>query len=71
MSTGLQIWTIYDHPTDHPYSFVARQFVNDQPTDLLIVAPTLQNLRDGFEALGLSCIARSEADDPVIVECWL
>ena len=41
----LEIWTIYDHPSDFPDSFVARKFVLDQPTGEIMIAATLPDLR--------------------------
>jgi len=66
----IDIWTVYDHPSDWPHGFVARKFVLDQPTNEVFKASTLGQLRAMLPE-GLTCLARSEQDDPVIVECWL
>lgn len=68
--TDVTIWTIYDHPTDYPDKFVARKFILDKPTSEVIIADTLEELREMLP-LGLSCFNRSVTDDPVIVETWM
>ena len=74
--TALQIWTVYDHPTDYPDNFVARRFDVDgdgvRPTSNIIIAPDLDTLRNVLQfQMGLSCITRYADDDPNIVEVWL
>ena len=71
MTDALTIWTIYDHPRDFPDNYVARRFENDVPTTEVIIAPDLDKLRRFFIHNGLVCIARSEEDQPQIVESWL
>jgi hypothetical protein len=66
----MDIWTVYDHPSDFPDLWVARRFTLDQPTRDVRTSVTL----DGLRALlppGLVCIARHPQDDPRIVECWI
>jgi len=70
----LSIWVVYDHPRDFPDSFVARKFLLDQPTEVVMVAGTLDEIRDIIRRTAgqpLACISRSPDDDPVIVESWL
>ena len=76
MSDKLAMWTIYDHPSDYPNNFVARKFVigdGSEPviTKEMMVCPSLTAIREMLAELGLSCITRSEDDDPKIVETWL
>lgn len=66
----LSIWTIYDHPRDFPDNFVARAFTTG-PTNEIILATELEQLRDAFDKAGLVCLARNPNDDPNIVETWL
>lgn len=73
---ALAMWTVYDHPTDYPEKYVARRFEVDRsgpkPTDSIIIAPDLDSLRAILALdLHLVCLARSEEDDPKIVETWL
>ena len=70
MTTGLQIWVVYDSPSDRPGVFVSRKWINDVPTEVTVQAPTLDALRGKLPA-GLYCIPRSLGDDPRIVECWI
>jgi hypothetical protein len=69
----LQIWTVYDHPSDYPDKYVARLHVVSKsgtgPTTEMFVADTLEELRVLLPP-GLYCLPRYAADDPVIVETW-
>jgi len=72
----LRLWTIYKHPKDFPDSYVARQFevTPDQgarPTASIVIASSLEFLREQMMDMGLVKLARSPEDDPVIVETWL
>jgi hypothetical protein len=67
----LDIWTVYDHPLDFPDCFIARKFVLDQPTEEIMTAPTLDELRDRLAEMGLVALARSPEDDAKIVETWV
>ena len=71
----LVMWTVYDHPTDHPGGFIARRHdvgKGGKPivTDHVITGG-LENIRTLFKQAGLTVIPRHQQDDPVIVECWL
>jgi hypothetical protein len=68
---GLTLWTIYDHPRDHPDMFVARKFIYDRPTMSTLMSGDLERLRDTLRGMGLVCINRDPSDDPKIVETWL
>ena len=73
----LQIWTIYDRPSDHPSNFVARLSLVGgktgvpEVTEHLLVSTDLDALRHHLMALGLTCIPRYPEDEPHIVEVWL
>jgi len=72
----LAMWTVYDHPTDYPDKYVARRFDVGRdgpvPSESIIIMDDLGRLRDmlAFE-MHLTCLTRSEGDDPKIVETWL
>jgi hypothetical protein len=72
----LDIWTVYDHPTDYPNNYVARRFTIDasggaRPTDSIIVAPDLARLRAYLAGtLFLARLDRQPLDKPDIVETW-
>lgn len=66
----LNIWTVYDHPKDHPQGYIARCFELDQPTNVTI-AGELDTIRECFERCGLICMPRAPSDDPVIMETWV
>jgi hypothetical protein len=73
----LEMWVIYDHPTDLPNHYVARLWCVTEPggglipTALALVCPDLDQLRGEMESLGLTCIPRASADEPQIVEAWI
>jgi hypothetical protein len=73
-ATLLPIWTVYDHPLDFPYGFVARKFDisgdGPVPTTDVLGAVTLAELRLQLPD-GLTRIPRLHGDDPKIVEIWL
>lgn len=70
--SGLELWTIYELPRDHPYAaYLARKFINDQPTMHILIADDIKELRRHFHQLGLFRLPRKPQDDPVIVETWL
>jgi hypothetical protein len=71
MIESIDIWAVYDHPKDYPDDFVARKFMNQYPSNEIIRTRSLLELRKILESKGLRCIARSEYDDPVIIETWL
>lgn len=74
-ASALPMWTIYDHPTDYPYDFVARRWLAEaagpRPTGEILVGPSLEGLRGALAHMGLVCMPRNHGDDPKIVEVWL
>ena len=74
-SDKLAMWTIYDHPTDFPDHFVAREWLvsgrGAWPSGMVIWAATLNEVRLELLSYGLTCLERSAEDDPAIVETWL
>lgn len=70
----LDIWTVYDHPSDQPDFYVARRFValfDAVPTNDVILARDLGELRSTLLSYGLARIGRSAEDDPKIIESWI
>jgi len=72
---ALMIWTIYDHPKDYPYSFIARAYeitsCGARATSFILVASDLNTLQDVFRQVGMSCLLRQTNDDAKIIENWL
>lgn len=69
----LSIWTVYERPSDHPQSFVARRWLTTPqpaPTDEVLLAGSLDSLRKKLPG-GLHRMPRQSGDDPVIVETWV
>jgi len=75
MNDALEMWTIYDHPRDHPNHYVARKFRVSgnqiEATKDLIVMGKLDNFRAYMKARGKVNLGRFLEDDPVIVETWV
>jgi len=71
----LEMWTVYDHPLDHPEHFVARRWVIEaegpRATGTLYKSAELERIRAAMRAFGLVKLDRDPADDPKIVEVWL
>jgi hypothetical protein len=66
----LQLWTVYENPRDYPGKFVARLFLNDEPTQIHHVAATLWQLLEMIPE-NLVRIPRDPQDDPCILEVWI
>lgn len=76
--TKLALWTVYESPADHPGQFVARRFLNDEPTEHHKVSTHLSVVRKWIEHDAMNFnqglpvrVERSEQDEPQIVETWL
>jgi hypothetical protein len=73
--SALNVWTVYDHPSDYPYDYVARLFVvtheGVRPTDSVLIESDIEEIRSRMISDGLCRLMRNEEDDPVIMETWL
>jgi len=67
---GFTMWTVFENPTDYPGHFVARRFNGDWPSQTVVTAKSLAEIR-ALLPPDLYRIPRQEADDPCIVEVWL
>lgn len=71
---SLDLYTIYDHPADHPDHFVVRRW-EVGPTGVVATSDvtlhaTLDAAREAIPPY-LACLHRYDDDDPVIVETWV
>jgi len=70
----VELWTVYDHPPDHPDAFVVRRIlVGDEgllPADSQVFH-TVHEARSTLAERGLTRIPRGPGDDPALVETWL
>ncbi len=66
----LPMWVVYEKPSDFPDKFVLRKWLNDEPTEEIQTADTLEDIRKKVPE-GLVRLSRDLKDDPVIVEVWL
>jgi hypothetical protein len=70
----LVLFTVYDHPSDYPDSFVVRRHIvqkdGDTIKDEIRLADTLMGARDLLPP-GVYNLGRYPQDDPVIIETWV
>lgn len=70
----LDVWTIYDHPTDFPGYFVARLHLVADSTAVCTACHLKHVSLDSLRSMlppGLVCIKRSDSDPLTIVESWV
>lgn len=68
--SALDIWVVYENPSDYPGLYVARKFRNEKSTAELVQGNTLLEVR-ALLPRGLVRLPRQHLDDPVIVETWI
>ena len=61
-------WVVYDHPKEHLKGFLARKFEDGEPTDTVLKAATLEEVRKNFN--GMQCSPRAPDDGKKVVETW-
>lgn len=71
----LQMFTIYDRPSDHPRHVVLRTWSIEQSASPRFVGEALCDTVDEARAVmleaGLYCLGREPLDEPTIVETWI
>lgn len=72
----LDIWVIYEHPTDQPDFYVVRRQWATEDGEVhkdrrAYGFRDLERARLFLAEKGLTCLPRFPEDDPVIVETWL
>jgi len=69
----LEIWTVYDHPSDFPDHYVARKWIagrdDPTPTGEVITETDLDALRARLPE-GLFPMPPMDGDDSKIIETW-
>lgn len=61
---------LYDHPTDYPDKYVARVWDGNNPTRLIALADTPEEIRATIPS-NMTRLPRTEKDDPCIMEVWI
>lgn len=65
------IYTIYDHPNDHPRWFVVRVWYGETPGEMCLRV-TLRMARMAAWCMGAQTkLPKAASDDPKIVESWI
>jgi hypothetical protein len=72
----LELWTVYDHPSDFPQCYVARRFVvtggtEARATEDVMVSVDVETIRDELRSRGFISLRRDDRDDPKIIETWV
>lgn len=74
----MNIFTVYDKPTDFPEEFVVRRFEVDssssllgEPKEVVLKSKDVTEIRKHLSELGLFRLNRHAKDDPNIVETWI
>jgi len=73
----MELYTIYDSPTDYPNTYVCRRWEVLAPENVpvamnvVIIDTDLDKIRNQLREIGLFRIPRDESDDKKIVETWL
>lgn len=68
---GLDMWVVYEHPTDFPEHYVARLWEGETPTTTHIIERDLEKLRERLFRMGMVKLDRMPGDVPVVLETWL
>ena len=70
----MELWTVYDRPSDHPRHCVVLKVVAQDdglaPSDSHLFG-SVQEARSALARRGLIRVPRAEQDDPALVETWL
>ena len=72
----LNIYTVFENPTDYPGQFVIRRFESRgnppsvTPCEVVATGKTIEEVRDQLPQ-DLTRLDRHPQDDPKIVETWL
>jgi hypothetical protein len=66
----VNLYVIYDHPTDYPDKWVVRRWELDVPKEVVGTADSLEEAR-ALIPEGCTNLSRSTSDDPKIHEVWL
>lgn len=72
----MNLYTIYNSPTDYPDKFVVRRWEINPPENnpvamnVIIIGSDLEEIRSALRNMGLFVVPRDESDDIKIVETW-
>lgn len=71
----LDMWTVYENPSDYPGEYVARRFVVAMgrygPTTDVVRGDTLEQLQDKLNGLGRTWMPRHHDDEAQVLGVWL
>ncbi len=67
----IEIWVLYNRPIDYPNGFIARKFLNNEPTSEVIKSQDIDFIRWRLRDRGLVPVPRDKNDALAIVECWM
>lgn len=73
----MNLYTIYNSPTDYPNTYVVRRWEIVTPENvpkamnIVMIGSDLDFIRNALREMGLFVIPRDASDDEKIVETWL
>lgn len=70
VADGAPLIMVYENPEDYPGKFVARLYNGRQSTHLIVLADSLEELREAKPDC-MSIFARRESDPLKVAETWL
>lgn len=73
----MNLYTVYESPTDYPDKYVVRRWEVEAPDNVptaknvVMIGSDLNEIRNALQKIGLFVIPRDESDDKKIVETWI
>lgn len=67
----IEMWVVYDNPTDYPGKFLARKWMGATATNDRIESSELSVIHEFLGGLGFVRVAPDPKDNPAIKEIWL
>ena len=70
MNKFVEIWAVFDRPSEHPENYVARRFLNYVPTSDFILSLKLEEVEQALADKGLVPV-KFKKENPKITQVWM
>ena len=70
MNAVTEVWAVFDHPNEHPESYVARRFLSNVPTEKFILSPKLEGIEQTLSSMGLIRVTFKN-ENPKVIQLWI